>query len=386
MIHPINSTRPRIAIDLHVIDGIFQGSRSHCLELFSRVVGLMPECDFFLLANDVSTLKSFHPNFSLPNIEVLSLAHRSAVGRLIVELPRIVRRLKIGLIHTQYITPPLPFCDTAVTVHDVLFESHPQFFGKFFALRSRALVPFSIRQSGAVFTVSEFSRNQIADIYRVPKGRISVIPNGVNRERFFPGAKDFESVSAVGLSTGTYFLTVGRLEPRKNHTALFQAWSRIPAPRPKLAVVGQRHFKYLDAINLLRSLQLERDVLLLDDVSDAQLPAIYRHARGFIYPSWAEGFGMPILEAMASGIPVITSATTALGEISAGAALHVDPSNCDSIAKHVIALCEDPSLRADLVRIGLQRAQEFTWERSAAIVCDVYRRHFRLPEADRITA
>jgi glycosyltransferase involved in cell wall biosynthesis len=372
------SDRPRVGIDMHVVDGIFQGSRTHCLELFSRVIALTPELDFVVLANDKSKLLSFSESFGLPNVSVQPLPEGSAPARLLWHIPQAVRRHAISLLHTQYIVPPIPFCRTAVTVHDILFESHPEYFEKIFVLRSRLLVPFSVRRSAAVFTVSKFSHKQICDTYSVPSAKVHTIPNGVDRARFYPGDAGWEIVRSFALDRGNYFLTVGRLEPRKNHATLLRAWAELKAPRPQLVIVGQRHFNYSEAFDLIRTLQLGEDVVLLDQVPDAQLPAIYRNAKGFVYCSWAEGFGMPVLEAMASGIPVISSANTALSEVCADAAILVDPSNPSEISTAVSALDCQSELRASLIHRGNQRASDFTWEKAAEIVRSVYLKHFRL--------
>lgn len=369
-------SRPRIGIDLHVVDGIYQGSRAHCLELFSRVIGTTPECDFVLLANDARALTSFHSSFALPNVTIVPMHHRPAAIRLLAQIPGLVKRMGIGLLHTQYITPPLPLCPTAVTVHDILFESHPEFFDKLFVLRSRLLVPFSIRHSAVVFTVSKFSLEQICSTYAISPSRVHVIPNGVDSSRFYPGDGGLEIVRAMGLDRESYFLTVGRIEPRKNHVALLQAWSRLPKPRPILAIVGQHHFQYEDVIRMISELSLEADVRVFDKVSDVQLPAVYRNARGFIYASWAEGFGMPLLEAMASGVPVITSATTALSEVGADAASYVNPADSDSITNAVRALMGESAMVSVLVHRGLARVKEYTWEKSAQVVREAYVRQF----------
>jgi glycosyltransferase involved in cell wall biosynthesis len=157
---------------------------------------------------------------------------------------------------------------------------------------------------------------------------------------------------------------------------LLRAWAKLPPPRPRLVIVGQRHFHYKEVFELIRSLTLDRDILILEEVSDVQLPAIYRHAKGFIYCSWAEGFGMPVLEAMSSGIPVISSSNTALAEVCADASLAIDPRDAGEIADAVRSLNQNSGLREDLIRRGLARAEQFTWERSAQIVRDVYRETF----------
>lgn len=372
--------RPRIGIDMHVADGKFQGSRTHCLELFSRVAAITPECDFVLLAAEPHKLSSFSAGFASPNVSLYPMPHKPSPVRLLRQLPQIAQRCDLSLLHVQYIAPPFPHCATAVTVHDILFESHPEYFEKFFVMRSRLLVPMSVRKSAAVFTVSEFSRKHICETYSVPAEKIHTIPNGVNCERFFPGQDGAIAAERLGLQRGEYFLTVGRLEPRKNHVTLLRAWARLKPPRPRLLIVGQRDFQFREAIDLIHTLKLEDDVVVSEGVSDADLPSIYRYARAFIYCSWAEGFGMPLLEAMASGVPVISAANTALTEVCANASLSIDPGNPDEIAAAVVALDRKPELRESLVGCGLQRVKEFTWERSAETVRSVYLRTFGLEE------
>jgi glycosyltransferase involved in cell wall biosynthesis len=272
----------------------------------------------------------------------------------------------------------MPFCATAVTVHDILFESHREYFETPVILRNRLLVPFSVRRSPLVFTVSEFSRRQICDSYSVPPEKVHTIPNGVDCERFFPGDAGCATLRALGIRETDYFLTVGRLEPRKNYAALLRAWAQLRVPRPQLVIVGQRHFRFQEIFDLIRALRLEPDVLVIEEASDKQLPAIYRNAKGFVFCSSAEGFGMPLLEAMASGIPVISSANTALTEVSADAALRVDPNNPGEIENAILALSRQANLRETLIHRGLQRAKEFTWEKPAHTVRSVYLRHFGL--------
>lgn len=367
-----SSRRPRIGVDLHVVDGIYQGSRTHCLELFSRVIEITLECDFVLFLDQPSTLLQFSSSFSQPNVRVVRMPHAPAAWRLVRQLPELARREQLDLLHTQYIAPPLSPCRTVVTVHDILFESHPQYFGKLFVARSRALVRRSTRRSAEVFSVSEYSRHQIAEIYKVSLDRIHTIFNGVNQDRFFPGEQGSDVVREAGLVPGEYFLTVGRLEPRKNHANLIRAWAALPTPRPQLVIAGAKHFGYDEALKLRESLALTTDVLFLERVSDQHLPAYFRHARAFAYCSWAEGFGMPIIEAMASGIPVISSATTALREVCGDAALLVDPADVDAIRDAILAVDSQHDLRDRLVRRGLERVRNYTWIGAAETVRDVY--------------
>jgi glycosyltransferase involved in cell wall biosynthesis len=265
-----------------------------------------------------------------------------------------------------------------VTVHDILFESHPEYFDRLFVFRSRLLVRHSVRKSADIFTVSDFSRRQITETFRISLDKVHTIHNGVDSAKFFPGSEGREVAEKLGLEPGRYFLTVGRLEPRKNHANVLRAWARLKRPRPRLAIVGQRHFGYDEALNLIHTLQLESDVVVLEEISDGWLPAVYRNAKAFVYCSWAEGFGMPVLEAMASGIPVISSETTALPEICTDAALLVRPENIEQISNAISELDQGAGVRENLVRRGLGRVKDFDWKSSADIVRKVYLGHFGL--------
>ena len=369
------SNRPRIGLDLHVVDGIYQGSRTHCLELFSRVTAITKECDFVLFCAEPQKLIKLD-RFGCSNAYPVVLPSASPAKRLLWQLARLTKQHRIDLLHTQYITPPFSPCPTAVTVHDILFNSHPQYFDKLFVMRSNTLVPRSVRKSVQVFTVSEFSRRQISDVFGIDAEKVHTIPNAVDGLRFSPGEQGRPLVASVGLEPGRYFLTVGRLEPRKNHKNILRAWAKLPQPRPHLAIVGQRHFGYADVLNLIPDLRLERDVTFLENVSDVQLPAVLRNARGFIYCSWAEGFGMPVLEAMASGIPVICSNTTALSEICSDAALLVPPEDTEAISDAIRQVHTNENLREVLIERGLRRVGDFSWDHSAAILRESYLKYF----------
>jgi glycosyltransferase involved in cell wall biosynthesis len=329
-----------------------------------------------VLAADPQKLLDFSVHFKCPNVKLVAMPPAPAAIRLLWQLPNLARKYGIDLLHTQYIAPPFSPCATAVTVHDILFESHPEYFERLFVLRSHLLVRHSVHRSASIFTVSDFSRRQIAETFRVGLRKIHVIPNGVDGARFFSGSEGREIVENLGLEPGRYFLTVGRMEPRKNHANLLRAWAKLRKPRPRLAIVGQRHFHYKEAINLISELDLAKDIAVFECVSDGELPAVFRNAKAFIYCSWAEGFGMPVLEAMASGIAVICSATTALSEVCAGAAMMVPPENVDEISNAIRVIDENVDVRQNLVVRGLGRVTDFSWKNSADIVRSVYLRHF----------
>ncbi len=381
------AARLRIGVDLHTLEGLHQGSRTHCLELFSRLPALLPQSRFFFFADFPRCDAGAIAKLKAPNVELIDMPHSNPAQRLLRQLPGLAARYRLDVLHSQYITPPRLPCARALTVHDVLFENFPEFFTRFFCLRSRLLVRHSARRAQIVYSVSEFSRNELVQRYGLAKEKISVVWNAADLDRFHPGPEGRELVEALGLTPGEYLLTVGRLEPRKNHHRLLEAYARLPQPRPKLAIVGQRDFRFVEILAFKDKLGLGDEVLFLEHVSDAALPALYRHARVFAYPTLAEGFGMPVIEAMASGVPVMTSQTTALPEVAGDAALLIDPYSVPAIAGCLERLLGNESLAARLKAAGLQQARRFAWETEAGKLAAGYLAYFaRQPLAVRLAA
>ncbi|KQW41976.1 MULTISPECIES: glycosyltransferase family 1 protein [unclassified Roseateles] len=369
------TSRRRIGVDFHVFDGKFQGSRSHLIGIFGELTRLCPEYDFVFLLEQTDALGRL-PGFSGPNVERVRMPHANPFVRLGLQLPRLRRELALDLVHTQYVIPLQPARGNAVTIHDVLFEPFPQFFSRLFVLRSRTLMRWSARKADLLFTVSDYSRDEIAQRYGAHAADIGVLHNAVDRQLFFPGETGADLVRARGLTPGGYLLTVGRIEPRKNHAALLRAYRLLPGTPPPLVIVGQRDFGYGEFETELAQLPAGRQVHLFSDVGDGELPALYRHAQIFIYPSFAEGFGMPPLEALASGAPLITSDSTAIPEVVGDAGLLIDPTDAQALQSAIERLLADPALRAQLVQRGLARADVFTWRRSAETLAAAYRHYF----------
>ncbi len=375
--------RRRIGVDFHTFDGLFQGSRSHLLGIYREAVRRAPEFDFVFFCAEPERLREADQAFAMPNVQCVAMPHAGGLRRLAWQLARLQHRHRIDLLHVQYRMPLLPLGACAVTIHDTLFETHPQFFTPGFVRMARFTGRRAVRQAALLFTVSEFSRGEIARLYGVAPARVAITGNGVNLGRFHP-ASSTESdewngadlVCALGADPGRYLLTVGRLEPRKNHLNLVRAYALLPQPRPPLLVVGQRDFDHDEAFDEVARLGLVDEIRFLERVGDAELPALLRHALAFVYPSFAEGFGMPVLEAMASGVAVVTSDTTALAEVAAGAALLADPHAPRAIADAIARLLGDETLRRRLVSDGLGVAARHRWDSAAITLLASFRRFF----------
>lgn len=365
--------RFRVGVDFHTFDGIYQGSRSHILGLFKEAVVLAPEIEFVFFLNSTERLLSEYPEFNNPNVTLICMTSRPSLWRLAVQLPMLQKRHALGLLHTQYRLPFLPLGPCACTIHDVLFESHPEYFSKFFTWQSKLSFRIAAYFSTLLFTVSDYSKQQIVQRYSVDPEKIQVVYNGVDFSRFHPGDLGRERLAEVGLQSRDYILNVGRLEPRKNHVRLIEAYAKLEGDVPPLVCVGQRDFGYDQALSLVNSLGLQDRVKFLEHVDDRLLPILMRHARFFVFPAIAEGFGMPVAEALASGVPVLTSNTTSMPEVAGAAAILVDPLDADSIARGMDQLLSDTALSQRLVEDGLQQVQKFDWRHSAAVLVETYR-------------
>jgi glycosyltransferase involved in cell wall biosynthesis len=375
------SRRPRIGVDFHAFDGPYQGSRSHLLGLYRDAVRRAPEYDFVFFCANPDKLREADPAFSLANVKCVAMAPSSGLVRLGWQLALLRRRHRIDLLHVQDRMPLLPFGACAVTIHDTLFDSHPQFFTTRFLRTARFMGRRAVRNAALLMTVSEFSRHEIARLYGVEPLSVTITGNGVDRARFHPASAEggadpngADLVRALGAEPGRYLVSVGRLEPRKNQLNLVRAYAQMAEPRPPLLIVGQRDIEHDEAFAEVEKLGLGQEITFLERVADAELPALVRHACVFVYPSYAEGFGMPVLEALASGVPVVMSGTTALAEVAAGAALVADPDDPKAIAAAIERLLADTELHRRLSTLGIEAATRHRWDTAAKALLRAFRR------------
>jgi len=368
--------KKRVGIDFHVVDGLFQGSKTYMLELFPRLFEIAQDYDFYLFLDDVEALRKISPSFSLPNVHLVHMPHAGPIKRLCWQLPLLQRKYRLDLLHVQYVMPIPSFSPCMVSLHDILFESYPEYFTTIFRLRSRVLMRLSAWRAAHIFTISEFSLMDIHKRYSVPLDRLSLVHCAVNHDSYYPGNDGEQYVVDRGLKSKGYMLCVGRLEPRKNHVNLFKAYAQTDTNVP-LVVVGQRDFGYQELFNLICDLGIKERVVFIEDVSNAELPALYRHAKLFVYPTWAEGFGMPPLEAMASGVPTISSNNTSIPEVVGEAGMLIAPDNVDEIEEAISYCLESEGYRLKSVQLGLIQSKNFNWQTSAIKVKKAYGNFFK---------
>jgi glycosyltransferase involved in cell wall biosynthesis len=263
-----------------------------------------------------------------------------------------------------------------VTIHDAIAFRFPKGYPMLNNLLHRRYVPVTVRNADAVITVSDYARADLARFLTIPTDRLHVVPNGVG-SAFRP--VPIEEAQAVAARYGLqqpYIVTVGNLQVRKNLPRLVAALASIDGSmlRHRLAIVGQPMFKGENLAAMIDRAGVRDRVAITGYVADVDLPAIYSAADFFVMPSLHEGFGLPILEAMACGTPVITSNAASLPEVAGGAALTVDATDVRALAGEIQRLAGDPLLRQTLREKGLERVERSSWDSVAAMTASVYER------------
>ncbi len=277
-----------------------------------------------------------------------------------IELPIAAKNYDI-LYSPANIAPIWSFKNTkiVVTLHDVAYLSHPKTVSKFFYLYYKNAMPLILKKASKVVTISESSRDEILKYYPFAKKKLEVIYNGIS-EYFFEETE---------VKKENIILYVGSLNERKNFPAVIKAFKKIPKSYGyKLVMVGnfsQNFFIDEKTRAVLEKIKNDKDILLKSNLSIKELRALYQKAKVFIYPSFYEGFGFPLLEAMASKTPVITSNISSMPEICAKSALYVDPYDQEDIAKKLLLLIENENLQKELIEKGYKRASLFKWEKTA---------------------
>lgn len=293
-------------------------------------------------------------------------------------LPGGARLGRADLVHfPRFEAPRLRTGRTVVTVHDLAFRHHPETLTERSRRHFESATAKAVCRADAVIAVSEQTRQDILDAYRLPPERVRVVYNGVE-PRFHPGGaeRDRERICrAYGVREG-FILFVGTLEPRKNVVGLLKAYALLRGTHPDappLVVAGGKGWLFDEIFRTVEDLKLQPLVRFTGHVPDADLPDLYRCARIFAFPSFYEGFGLPVLEAMACGVPVVTSRLPPFVEIAGDAALLTDPNDPEAIASALGGLLSDEALAGDFRRRGIARAACFSWDRAALETLSVYR-------------
>jgi alpha-1,3-rhamnosyl/mannosyltransferase len=334
-----------VAFDADVLGRRRTGDETYARNLLRELGALVPGAGIRLVA------VTRRPELVPDGIEPLPLPARWQELRMAWSLPRALRRLGADLVHTQHAVPLRCPCPAVVTIHDLSFERDPSLMTRKDHFVFKHVVPRAVRQAARVLAVSERTQADLMELYGVPADRIVVTPNGVD-----PAFRPTQPSDTV--SQGSYVLSVGAIQARKNQLAALAAAEAAGLP---LVVVGPTKDAELEAELRRRGARIE------GYVPTERLAELYRGAACLVQASRYEGFGLPVVEAMASGTPVVTVADPALREVAGDAAVVVEePELAEGIRR---ALAE----RERLVAAGLERARAFSWRASAERTLSVYR-------------
>lgn len=320
---------------------------------------------------------------ALPDLPAnFDVAHEESSGYSAGEMTRFAWRLfrdRLDLFHaTHYVLPPLFQTRSVVTIHDIIHLLYPQFLPSRAAhLYARLMIRRALTRADRIITVSYNSRRDLVDYFGIPASRTEVIYNGVSAA-FRPEVSEEERRRVAGKYRlpSPYLLFLGGEKPHKNVQNVVRAFGearrRQPLPHA-LVLAGPMPRQEARLENLIAALDLSRAVLRPGIVEEEDLPGLYSGAEAFLYPTLYEGFGLPVVEAMACGTPVLTSSTSALQEIAGGYAYLVDPMDVDAIAAGIVLLSTDEKVRDDFRELGRKRALDFSWEKAAERTLEVYR-------------
>jgi glycosyltransferase involved in cell wall biosynthesis len=361
----------RFAVDAHAIGQHLTGNETYVRNLLNCFAALDRESDFVAYLSRENAFREVPERFQKRRVAV------NPFLRLGFGLARALHEDRPSLLHVQYTAPLFCPVPVVVSVHDVSFLEYPEYFTTFRALQLRWTVKRTVQSAAAVLTPSEFSKRQILKAYALDEEKVIALPNGVSSA--FHAAGRVTSQRNAQSKFGFQFpfvLTVGDLQPRKNHLGLIRAFEQLLRTFPHLphhlVIVGKETWYAPHIRAAARKSAVSDRIHFTGFVDDSQLHRLYGACDLFVYPSFYEGFGLPILEAMACGRAVACSNTSAMPEVADSAAILFNPSSEQDLVLAMRDLLLNPELRQRMERLGLQRAAMFNWQNNAAKTLDLY--------------
>jgi glycosyltransferase involved in cell wall biosynthesis len=372
----------RIGIDASLASIPGTGTGRYASQLLARLIELDRRNEYVLYVRRRDDTVPFLRECP-PHVQVRVTDAPLTLARLHVNLPICLARDRVDLYHSlAFFTPGLWPSRTIVTIHDIHPVLLPQYWNvpgtRISYLALRAHIPWAIRRATRIVVPSEYTRQTITRRFGTPPERIAVTPYAADPFFFAPATARETEAMRRRFGSESFFLFVGALSPVKNVSGVVASFARFRQgtgrERVRLVLVGRPAGRFLESTlrPMIERLGLTHAVHVAGHVDEAMLRALYANAIALIFPSFGEGFGLPTLEAMASGTAVVASGVGALAEVTADAALHVDPHQPEEIADAMARLHAEPALRERLIASGRNRAAAFSWERTARQTLEVY--------------
>jgi glycosyltransferase involved in cell wall biosynthesis len=361
----------RFSVDAHAIGRKLTGNEVYVRNLLKGFDALDRESDFIVYLSEPGAAQAVPSRFATRKVS------RNPFLRLGWDLSRRLKEDKPDLVHVQYTAPVNCPSPIVVSVHDVSFLEHPEYFRPARVMQLKMTVRRTVLRAARILTPSEFSARQIQRAYGIDPEKITVVPNAVSAV-FRPMQRETarEQVKARFGIPGPYILMVGDLQPRKNQVGLIAAFERLLRERPelphRLVLTGQDSWFAERVHEAARRSPASARIHFTGFVRDEELLSLYGGCDIFVFPSFYEGFGLPIIEAMACGRAVACSNRSATVEVADGAGITFDPASTAELTRAMRDLLLDAELRGRMERLGIQRAHGFQWKDAAAKTLEVY--------------
>ncbi|MEZ4515446.1 MAG: glycosyltransferase family 1 protein [Chloroflexota bacterium] len=369
---------PRIGINAHLLSGESGYRRAGIHRYIYELLSNLPQS----VDGPHYTVFTRHDNTWIDRTDMTlvstALPTERRAARILWEQtawPLEIRRRGLDLIHSMaFVAPPVLPCPLVATIYDLSFVKYPEAFPPAQRRYLDNQTARTCRLAQRLIAISEAGRQDIHDAYGVPLDRIDVVRPGVDTLYHPLPPADVEAFRQDEGLPDRYFLHVGTLQPRKNIPLLLDAFARLNDPDVHLMLVGGRGWLYDEIFAQIEALGLGNRVRFVGYVPDEKLPYWYNAAVGLVYPSLYEGFGLPIIEAMACGTPVIAADTSSLPEAGGDNALYFNPHDADELAHHLEQVLNDATLRTKLGKAGPAQARKFTWTQAGHDLLDAYQR------------
>ncbi len=363
----------KLFVDAHSFDKEYQGTQTFIRELYGGLMSTHPELDIYWGTANAGRLRAALPLIKPENILPYK-NNKGGVSRFLFDIPFYLKKYRFDFAHFQYLAPRQQGnCRYIVTLHDVLFNNFPADFSYTYRASRNFLFGKSIKNAAIKTTVSPYSRQCIADDYKIAADTIHVIPNGVSHtfNQFHQNKEEAAKTVKEKFGIENFILYVSRVEPRKNHALLLEKYIELDLYKQGIALVfiGIESMPVARLQNAIQGLNEDERALFfwLNDISQADLSAFYTACRLFVYPSKAEGFGIPPLEAAICGAPVLCSSATAMSSFTFFEPYTFDPENEEEFEQKLLNLVNNPPAAAFLNHVAGQVGEKYQWKQSGEI-------------------
>jgi len=363
----------RIAIDAHSVGTQLAGNATYAASIIDALAAIDQKNDYTLYVTLPEAVERYAGRW--PNFQARRMMAHTPIIRIPLSLSWELRRRPVDILFVQYTAPPLSPCKVVTAIHDISYEHLPETFNRRSVMQMKLTIRHTARHAAHIITPSEYSRQDIIETYKIPASKITSVPQAPAYLKKVGDPKEIARVRKRYGLPDEFILGVGSIQPRKNLVRLIEAYARLSsAGVPPLVLVGRSAWLADDTFDAVRKRNIEDRVIFTGFVPDEDLASLYSGAMFFVYPSFFEGFGLPPLEAMQCGTPVIAGNKTSIPEVVGDAGLLVDPYDIDALADAMQKLLSDDSLRNALKQKGSERVKAFSWSRTARQTLDIFER------------